>query len=102
MQARAPLTTRLATGGDLSSFLSQLDRVVYGLISRRRAELSAAGEAAAAFAAGAPLAADLLSSLLTARDEDGSAMGDVALRDELMTLLVAGQVGCGAGLQDYP
>jgi cytochrome P450 len=33
---------------------------------------------------------DILSILLQARDEDGNAMGDVELRDELMTLLMAG------------
>lgn len=33
---------------------------------------------------------DILSLLLQARDEDGNAMGDRELRDELMTLLVAG------------
>jgi cytochrome P450 family 135 len=33
---------------------------------------------------------DILSMLLQARDEDGNAMGDRELRDELMTLLVAG------------
>ncbi|HEY6761419.1 MAG TPA: cytochrome P450 [Baekduia sp.] len=33
---------------------------------------------------------DVLSMLLLARHEDGSPMGDVELRDELMTLLVAG------------
>jgi cytochrome P450 len=33
---------------------------------------------------------DILSLLLAARDEDGRPMGDVELRDELMTLLVAG------------
>lgn len=35
---------------------------------------------------------DLLDNLLVARDEAGSGMADAALRDELMTLLVAGQV----------
>lgn len=33
----------------------------------------------------------LLDALLAARDEAGAAMGRRALRDELMTLLVAGQ-----------
>jgi len=33
---------------------------------------------------------DILSLLMQARDEDGNAMGDRELRDELMTLLVAG------------
>ncbi len=34
---------------------------------------------------------DLLDNLLLARDEAGAGMADTALRDELMTLLVAGQ-----------
>jgi len=55
-----------------------LDAAVYKLIAGRRA------------VAGAP-PADLLSALLAAREEDGSGMSDTALRDELMTLLVAGQ-----------
>lgn len=44
---------------------------------------------------------DLLQSLLLARDEDGLGMSDTALRDELMTLLVAGAAGghCAALVQ---
>ena len=38
-----------------------------------------------------PRAQSLLDALLGARDEGGVAMGRRALRDELMTLLVAGQ-----------
>eukprot|EP00198_Chlamydomonas_reinhardtii_P000787 XP_001690122.1 cytochrome P450 [Chlamydomonas reinhardtii] len=68
---------------EFAAAVQQLDRVVYGMINRRRQEL------AAAFGAGVP--SDLLTSLLLARDEDGSGMSDQALRDELMTLLVAGQ-----------
>ena len=34
--------------------------------------------------------ADILSLLLLARDEDGQPMGDEELRDELVTLLLAG------------
>jgi cytochrome P450 len=55
----------------------QLDKVVYALIARRRAEL---GENDA----------DLLSMLLSARDEDGTRMTDLQLRDESITLLLAG------------
>ena len=33
----------------------------------------------------------LLEELITATDEQGQGMGDEALRDELMTLLIAGQ-----------
>jgi cytochrome P450 len=54
----------------------QLDRILYGIIRRRRQEER--------------LADDLLSRLLTARGEDGSQMRDEELRNELMTLFMAG------------
>jgi cytochrome P450 len=54
----------------------QLDRVVYAEIARRRAA-GARGE-------------DVLSLLLDARGEDGSALTDRQVRDEVMTLLFAG------------
>lgn len=52
-----------------------LDEVVYGIIAERRA-----GE----------LGEDLLSDMLRAQDTDGSAMTDKQLRDEVMTMLLAG------------
>jgi cytochrome P450 len=55
----------------------ELDAIVYGIIERRRA--SGAGETN-----------DLLSMLLHARDDDGSRMSDKQLRDECMTLFLAG------------
>ena len=54
----------------------QLDRLIYGFIAERRAERDDRG--------------DLLSMLLAARDEDGSRMSDQQLRDEALTLFVAG------------
>jgi len=55
-----------------------LDRLVYGLIAERRASGTEGHD-------------DLLSMLLDARDEDtGEAMTDVEVRDEAMTLLLAG------------
>jgi len=60
----------------LAAANAELDRVVYGLIARRRAE---------------PGTDDLLSMLMAARDEDtGEAMNDRQLRDEVMTLFLAG------------
>jgi cytochrome P450 len=53
-----------------------LDRLVYRIIAERRAS-GADG-------------ADLLSMLMQARDEDGSGMSDRQLRDEVMTLVLAG------------
>eukprot|EP00884_Botryococcus_braunii_P020753 jgi/Botrbrau1/7361/Bobra.0316s0009.2 len=65
--------------------VSRLDRVVYRLITQRRALLASA--------ASEPHQAEgcLLDALLQSRDETGAGMTDEALRDELMTLLVAGQ-----------
>lgn len=54
----------------------KIDRVVYRLITERRATGKDEG--------------DLLSMLLAARDEDGSQMNDRQLRDEVMTLFLAG------------
>eukprot|EP00892_Ulva_mutabilis_P002433 jgi/Ulvmu1/12190/UM085_0054.1 len=65
----------------------RLDTVIYSLISQRRQELSARSPASGEGEA----PGDLLEALLLAKDEDGSVMEDQALRDELMTLLVAGQ-----------
>jgi cytochrome P450 len=54
----------------------KIDNVVYRIISERRASGEDKG--------------DLLSMLLAARDEDGSQMSDRQLRDEVMTLFLAG------------
>ena len=54
------------------------DRVIYSEIRRRRAEPGEADRD------------DVMAMLLSARHEDGSAMSDVELRDELMTLVAAG------------
>ena len=54
-----------------------LDEVVYRIIAARRASGEDRG--------------DLLSMLLAARDEDGGRMDDRQLRDEVMTLFLAGQ-----------
>jgi cytochrome P450 len=54
----------------------KIDDVVYRIIAERRASGKDEG--------------DLLSMLLAARDEDGSQMNDRQLRDEVMTLFLAG------------
>jgi cytochrome P450 len=54
----------------------RLDRVIYAEIARRRAEED--------------FGQDILSMLMQARDEDGSAYSDREMRDQLMTLLFAG------------
>ena len=53
-----------------------LDEIIYALIAQKRA---AGGEGD-----------DLVSRLLAARDEDGSAMSDLQVRDEAVTMIVAG------------
>jgi cytochrome P450 len=55
--------------------VASLDRVVYGIIAKRRE--------------GQPRS-DLLGTLLAARDDDGAGMSDGQLRDEVMTLFLAG------------
>jgi cytochrome P450 len=76
--------------------VARLDKAVYRLIATRRDQLAREGPARNGDADVPP--ADLLDALLRARDAGSSGddaafggMGDVALRDELMTLLVAGQ-----------
>ena len=54
----------------------EIDEIVYRLIAERRTSGSDEG--------------DLLSMLLAAHDEDGSQMNDKQLRDEVMTLFLAG------------
>jgi len=54
----------------------KIDNVVYRIIAERRTSAKDEG--------------DLLSMLLAARDEDGSQMSDRQLRDEVMTLFLAG------------
>jgi cytochrome P450 len=65
-------------GGSIGRALDHLDEVIYAEIARRRAQEDL-GERA-----------DILSLLLLARDEEGQAMTDQELRDELVTLLLAG------------
>ena len=57
--------------------VARLDEVVYRIITARRASGEDRG--------------DLLSMLLAARDEGGGRMSDLQLRDEVMTLFLAGQ-----------
>jgi cytochrome P450 family 135 len=67
-----------ATGKIFGRMRAPSDELIYEEIRRRRAE------------PGLEEREDVLSMLLLARYEDGSAMSDEELRDELMTLLVAG------------
>jgi cytochrome P450 len=56
--------------------IGRLNKIVFRMIAERRTSGRDAG--------------DLLSMLLTARDEDGSRMNDKQLRDETLTLFLAG------------
>ena len=72
------LDNRLPTPTNLrfNRFVKRIDDVVYRIIAARHASGKDEG--------------DLLSMLLAARDDDGSQMTDQQLRDEVMTLFLAG------------
>lgn len=67
---------RLPKGPGLKRSMKHLDEVIYAILHERRRSGSAAQ--------------DLLQTLIEARDEQGQAMSDEQLRDEIMTLFLAG------------
>ena len=73
--------------------VERLDEIIFEVIRARRSHPSSAPPTAATSSA-PPTAAtggtDLLSMLLEARDDDGGRMSDRQLRDEIMTLFLAG------------
>jgi len=69
---------RLSPWGRLQRLLRRADDLVYEEIARRRREPDLAERS------------DVLSLLLIARDEDDQPLSDTELRDELMTMLLAG------------
>jgi cytochrome P450 family 135 len=69
---------RMKSANRITRVLEPVDKLIYEELDRRRAADDLADRE------------DILSLLLQARYEDGSPMEDKALRDELMTLLVAG------------
>ncbi len=75
-----PIPLAFPTPGNLAArmALRKLDRVVYDLIRRRRE------------GAGADGGTDLLAALLVVQDEGGTGMSERQLRDEVITLLLAG------------
>ncbi|HEX8741818.1 MAG TPA: cytochrome P450 [Thermoleophilaceae bacterium] len=77
---------RLSPGGRLARRLRAADGLLYEEIARRRAEPDLAERT------------DVLSLLLQARDEEGRAMTDAELRDELFTMLAAGHETTATGL----
>jgi len=72
------LDNRLPTPGHRQFYRSvgEIDQIIYRIIAERRTSASDKG--------------DLLSMLLEAQDEDGSQMTDAQLRDEVITLFLAG------------
>ncbi|HYV45990.1 MAG TPA: cytochrome P450 [Myxococcaceae bacterium] len=73
----APLWAPLPKMRAYHRAVERLDQLVRGVITRRRSRGGAGGK-------------DLLSMLLHVQDEDGSRMTDTQLRDEVLTLLIAG------------
>jgi cytochrome P450 len=69
---------RMQARGLLRATLAVVDRQVYGAIARRRAEQARSDRT------------DILSLLLEVRDEDGKGLTDAELRDQLLTLVLAG------------
>jgi cytochrome P450 len=71
--------------------LATLDRIVYGIIAERRRRHHRNSHVTADLDAGNVGAGDLLSMLLAARDEEtGTGMSDREIRDEVMTIFLAG------------
>ncbi len=66
--------------------IEEADRLLYAEIAERRADPDLAART------------DVLAMLVRAADEDGRAMTDLELRDQLMTLLVAGHDTTATGL----
>jgi cytochrome P450 len=64
--------------GQIGRALDHLDAVIYEELARRRAQVDLAERT------------DILSLLMLAHDDEGQAMSDGELRDELVTLLLAG------------
>ncbi|MBC7882580.1 MAG: cytochrome P450 [Anaerolineae bacterium] len=76
---------RWSPWGKFQYLIAQIDELLYAEIRDRRAYLD-------------PERTDVLSLLMLARDEEGQAMSDIELRDELMTLLHSGHSTTNAAL----
>lgn len=76
LMERLPVRLPVPGEGRLRTAVRELDELIFALVAQRRADGSDCG--------------DLLSMFLAARDEDGSGMTDAQLRDELVTLFLAG------------
>lgn len=88
-RAARPLFFPGARGKELTRAIALLDAHVDGMIDRRRRAMTA----------GERVPDDLLTRLLAAKDEDdGSGMSDKQLRDEVLTLFIAGHETTATGL----
>ncbi len=93
VSAFPPLRRNLGRWSPWARFLvarEELDAFIYEKIALRRAEIAESEPGAQGD--------DVLSLLLQARHEDDSPMSDVELRDELVTLLTAGNETAATGL----
>jgi cytochrome P450 len=77
---------RLPAYRRVGQMLAEADQILHAEIGERRADPNLASRQ------------DILSLLVGARFEDGSAMSDTELRDQLMTLLMAGHETTATGL----
>jgi cytochrome P450 len=71
-----PLEWPIPRNNRMRAAIHDLDAIVYRIIAERRADPGDRG--------------DVLSMLLEARDDDGSGLTDTDVRDEIMTLMLAG------------
>jgi cytochrome P450 family 135 len=81
LQVFALLADRIGSKGPMRRFeelVEEVDEELFTLIRERRADPEMEGRD------------DILSALMSARFKDGTAMSDAELRDQLMTLLIAG------------
>ena len=76
-----------AVTGRFETARKAVDQMLYAEIARRRADLDALGQRD-----------DIFSALLLAEDEDGQRLSDREVRDELVTLLLAGHETTATGL----
>lgn len=83
-KVRGPLVLLGKRGRELADAIVVLDEQVQKMIDDRRRSSADHG--------------DLLSRLLGARDDDGSSMSDRQIRDEILTLFVAGHETTATGL----
>lgn len=76
---------RLTPHAKLKKLEQEINQLIYTEIHQRHAELN-------------PTATDILTLMMSARDQTGQPMSDIELRDELLTLLIAGQEPVAAAL----